>query len=86
MSELDQLILLTNSILQELDELKSDVVRRNSPWMGMKEAAAYVGLSYSRFSSIYKDRITYSHPYGSNPKFHKKDLDKFLEDSKVKIY
>lgn len=86
MNDLDQLIQLTNSILRELDELKADIARRNSPWMDMKEAAAYVKLSHSRFASIYKDRIPHSCPGGGYPKFHIKDLDRYLEDSKVEIY
>ena len=83
---ISQLLDLNQSILQQLEELKQDVARRNSPWMKMREAAAYVGLSHSRFCSIYKERIPYSHPIDMNPRFHIKDLDRYLEDSKVEIY
>lgn len=83
---ISKLLDLNESILQQLDELKQDVARRNSPWMKAREAAAYVGLSYSRFSSIYKDKIPYSHPVDMNPRFHKDDLDKFLKENTVEIY
>ena len=83
---ISKLLDLNKSILQQIAEMRQDVARRNSPWMDMKEAAAYVKLSHSRFCSIYKDRIPYSHPIDSNPRFHVKDLDKYLEDSKVEIY
>lgn len=86
MKELTELLEIHKSILQDLAEIKQDLARRNSPWMDMKEAAAYVSLSYSRFSSIYKDRIPHSCPGGGYPKFHKDDLDRFLMDSKVEIY
>lgn len=85
-AEIQRLLELNESILQQLSEIKQDVARRNSPWMKMKEAAAYVGLSYSRFSSIYEDKIPHSCPGGGYPKFHKDDLDKYLSDSKVEIY
>ena len=84
--ELKRLLELNESILQQIAEIKQDVARRNSPWMDMKEAAAYVKLSHSRFASIYKDRIPHSCPGGGYPKFHIKDLDRYLEDSKVEIY
>lgn len=85
MSKYNKLIELNHRIQDQLSELKLAVAKNNSPWMSLGEAAYYCDLSYSTFTKIYKERIPHSLCTG-NPKFHRDDLDKWMNDHKVEIY
>lgn len=83
-AEIQRLLELNESILQQLSEIRQDVARRNSPWMDKDEAAAYIRMSKSSLDR-YMDQIPHSKATGK-PKFHVKDLDNFLKENTVEIY
>lgn len=54
------------------------------PWMNKKQAAEYIGMSKGNFDR-YMDKIPHSKATG-RPKWHRKDLDAFMESQKTEVY
>lgn len=75
---LKKLIRINMRIEEDIKQLKAELAASKSPWLGIKDAAAYVGLSEGYFYQIYKSELPYSQR-GAKIMFHIDDLDTWLK-------
>ncbi len=72
----------TEKILSAIDAIRAEIAAQNQPWLSVREASQYLGVSRSTLRNLIRAGKLKKYKVGGVVRIHRRDLDSLVVFSK----